>query len=222
MIKQKIRRSTSREKEEEDCTVTNVKTQMKQGLSQKCVRSSIRWVSRCFCDDIRGSYVPQATLSMLWRVMATRWVVRAEPQQGSPSFPLHSSAHEQNAHAISHHFLAPIFDPPICPFFFPSCLFFSLLFSCSHRKRVALQVAREKGKGITTPMRNGRCFHALVVWYWEKKEKTIEHVKDNQPSLLKYRPEEGFWELPSEKRKSLYAQSFGNKPEHRASSRQHL
>ena len=148
--------------------------------------------------------------------MATRWVVRAEPQQGSPSFPLHSSAHEQNAHAISHHFLAPIFDPPICPFFFPSCPFFSLLFSCSHRKRVALQVAREKGKGITTPMRNGRCFHALVVWYWEKKEKTIEHVKDNQPSLLKYRPEEGFWELPSEKRKSLYAQSFGNKPEHRA------
>ena len=26
----------------------------------------------------------------------------------------------------------------------------------------------------------------------EEKEKTVEHMKDNQPSLLKYRPEKGF------------------------------
>lgn len=99
----------------------------------------------------------------------------------------------RNAHAINHHFFVPIFPPACLPMLLSIVSFFFITVSCDRKKKSGLPKGQEKkGKGITTPTRSGRSFHALVVWYWKKKEKTIEHMKDDQPSLLKYRPDEGY------------------------------
>lgn len=85
-------------------------------------------------------------------------------------------------------------------------------------KKAAFQRGkRKRGKGITTPVRSGRRFHALVVWYLEK-EREDHRACERQPALFAEVPtRRGILGIAVRKeKKSLYAQSFGKKPEHRA------
>lgn len=56
--------------------------------------------------------------------------------------------------------------------------------SCGRMKKAAFQRGkRKRGKGITTPVRSGRRFHALVVWYLEK-EREDHRACERQPALF--------------------------------------